>query len=42
MKSDTENKFQKNRIFTANIDSQKEIVNEVFKLLERRKHANIY
>ena len=35
-------KFKKYKIITTTINKQKEIVNDVFKLLERRKNANNY
>lgn len=35
-------KFKKYKIITTTINKQKDIVNDVFKLLERRKNANIY
>ena len=37
----TKEKFKKYKIITTTINKQKEIVNDVFKLLERRKNANI-
>ena len=37
----TKNKFKKYKIITTTINKQRDIVNDVFKLLERRKHANI-
>ncbi len=36
----TKEKFKKYKIITTTINEQKEIVNDVFKLLERRKNAN--
>lgn len=36
----TKEKFKKHKIITTTINEQKEIVNDVFKLLERRKNAN--
>jgi len=39
---ETKEKFKKYKIVTTTINKQKDIVNDVFKLLERRKHANIY
>lgn len=36
----TKEKFKKYKIITTTINRQKDIVNDVFKLLERRKHAN--
>ena len=38
---ETKEKFKKYKIVTTTINKQKDIVNDVFKLLERRKHANI-
>ena len=38
----TKEKFKKYKIVTTTINNQKDIVNDVFKLLERRKNANIY
>ena len=35
-------KFKKYKIVTTTINKQKDIVNDIFKLLERRKNANIY
>ena len=35
-------KFKKYKIITTTINQQKDIVNDIFKLLERRKNANIY
>lgn len=35
-------KFKKYKIITTTINKQKDIVNDVFKLLERRKNANIH
>ena len=40
--NEVENKFKKYKVFTTTIKEQKEIVNEVFKLLERRKNAYIH
>lgn len=37
---ETKEKFKKYKIVTTTINKQKEIVNDVFKLLERRKNAN--
>lgn len=39
---ETKEKFKKYKIVTTTINQQKNIVNDVFKLLERRKNANIY
>lgn len=39
---ETKEKFKKYKIVTTTINRQKDIVNDVFKLLERRKNANIY
>ena len=39
---ETKEKFKKYKIVTTTINKQKDIVNDVFKLLERRKNANIY
>ncbi len=39
---ETKEKFKKYKIITTTINKQKDIVNDVFKLLERRKNANIY
>ena len=38
----TKEKFKKYKIVTTTINEQKDIVNDVFKLLERRKHANYH
>lgn len=38
---ETKERFKKYKIVTTTINKQKDIVNDVFKLLERRKHANI-
>lgn len=38
----TKEKFKKYKIIVTTINNQKDIVNDVFKLLERRKNANIY
>ena len=38
--NETKEKFKKYKIMTTTINRQKDIVNDVFKLLERRKHAN--
>lgn len=38
---ETKEKFKKYKIITTTINKQKDIVNDVFKLLERRKNANI-
>ena len=35
-------RFKKYKIITTTINQQKDIVNDIFKLLERRKNANIY
>lgn len=40
--NETKEKFKKYRITTTTINKQKDIVNDVLKLLERRKNANIY
>ncbi len=42
MYESTEKKFKKYKIITETINSQKDIANDVLKLLERRKNANIY
>lgn len=39
---ETKEKFKKYKIVTTTINKQKDIVNDVFKLLERRKNANIH
>ncbi len=39
---DVKEKFKKYKIITTTINRQKDIVNDVFKLLERRKNANIH
>ena len=39
---ETKEKFKKYKIITTTINRQKDIVNDVFKLLERRKNANIH
>ena len=39
---ETKEKFKKYKIVTTTIHKQKDIVNDVFKLLERRKNANIH
>ena len=39
---ETKGRFKKYKIVTTTINKQKDIVNDVFKLLERRKYANIY
>lgn len=39
---ETKERFKKYKIVTTTIHKQKDIVNDVFKLLERRKYANIY
>ena len=39
---ETKAKFKKYNIVTTTINKQKDIVNDVFKLLERRKNANIH
>lgn len=38
----TKEKFKKYKIVTTTMNQQKDIVNDVLKLLERRKHANIH
>ncbi len=38
---DTKEKFKKYSIVTTTINKQKDIVNDIYKLLERRKNANI-
>lgn len=38
---ETKERFKKYKIVTTTINKQKDIVNDVYKLLERRKHANI-
>lgn len=38
----TKERFKRYKIVTTTINKQKDIVNDVLKLLERRKHANIY
>ena len=38
---ETEARYKKQKIFFATIDSNKNIANEIFNLLERRKNANI-
>ena len=38
----TKERFKKYKIVTTTINSQKDIATDVFKLLERRKNANIY
>lgn len=38
---ETKEKFKKYKIITTTINKQKDIVNDVYKLLERRKNANI-
>lgn len=38
---ETKERFKKYKIITTTINKQKDIVNDVFKLLERRNHANI-
>lgn len=35
-------RFKKYKIITTTINKQKDIVNDVFKLLERQKNANNY
>ncbi len=40
--NETKEKFKKNKIVTTTINKQEDIVNDVLKLLERRKYANIY
>lgn len=39
---ETKEKFKKYKIVTTTINRQKDIVNDIFKLLERRKYANIH
>lgn len=39
---ETKERFKKYKIITTTINKQKDIVNDVFKLLERRKNANIH
>lgn len=39
---ETKERFKRYKIVTTTINKQKDIVNDVLKLLERRKHANIY
>ena len=39
---ETKERFKKYKIITTTINKQKDIVNDVFKLLERRKNANNY
>lgn len=39
---ETKEKFKKYKIITTTINRQEDIVNDVFKLLERRKNANIH
>lgn len=39
---ETKEKFKKYKILITTINKQKDIVNDVFKLLERRKNANIH
>ena len=39
--NDTKERFKKYKIITTTINNQKDIVNDVYKLLERRKNANI-
>lgn len=39
---ETKEKFKKYKIISTTINKQKDIVNDVFKLLERRKNANIH
>ena len=39
---ETNERFKRYKIVTTTINKQKDIVNDVLKLLERRKHANIY
>ena len=39
---ETKEKLKKYRITTTTINNQKDVVNDVLKLLERRKNANIY
>ncbi len=40
--NETKEKFKKYKIITTTINRQKDIVNDILKLLERRKNANIY
>lgn len=42
MYDEAENKLKKYKIAVKTIDCQKKIVNDIFKLLERRKNANFY
>ncbi|MBQ3408858.1 MAG: DUF58 domain-containing protein [Clostridia bacterium] len=42
MYKEIENKLRKYKIAMTTIDNQKNIVNDIFKLLERRKNANFY
>ncbi len=39
---ETKEKFKKYKIVTTTINKQKDIVNDIFKILERRKNANIH
>ena len=39
---EAEKKLKKYNIITTTIDKQKDIIKNVYKLLERRKNANIY
>ena len=39
---ETKNRFKKYNIITTTINKEKDIVNDVFKLLERRRNANIH
>lgn len=39
---ETKERFKKYKIITTTINKQKDIVNDVFKLLERRNHANFH
>ncbi len=40
--NETKEKFKKYKVTTTTINKQKDIVYDIFKLLERRKNANIY
>ena len=42
MYDEIKDRFKKYKIITTTINQQKDIVNDIFKLLERRKNANIY
>jgi hypothetical protein len=37
----TKEKFKKYKIVTTTVNKQKDVVNDIVKLLERRKYANI-